>query len=191
MVRSPKPHQESRSAGRHVMAQRLSFIRQIDDAYASGDLQARLRSIFDELRESCGSQRIEGDTAQFARFLEISFQRITPRCELLKNGRVIEGCDLCPGSSVRFSGVEPGNYCLRLDSGLVLWRRCLGSGDQCRAGQLTRKALTLAADTGISRKEAGRNSFELMGGTVRISVLPGLSAGEIHISVGHAEGGTQ
>ncbi|MGA2497746.1 MAG: hypothetical protein ABSH20_08395 [Tepidisphaeraceae bacterium] len=80
------------------------------------------------------------------------------------------------------SGIEPGGYCLKLDTGMVLWRGTLGRRHLVWSAAYPGKPMKLAASTGQAAPTPTAEEL-LADGSARMRVHPGLENGIVEVQI--------
>ena len=81
-------------------------------------------------------------------------------------------------------GIVPGMYCVRFDSGQVLWEGELAAKDVLWAIAFPGEGLKMAADTTAGSGRASRE-ISLLGGEIVLRVYPGPECGRMEIEICH------
>jgi len=100
-----------------------------------------------------------------------------------RDGVVVASCCFEPAMAVRAIGdINPGDYCLRLDTGRLLWEGELVEEDLLWAKAHPGQDLQMAADADGSPRQPTRE-IELLDGAVVLRVYAGLESGMLEIEL--------
>ena len=80
------------------------------------------------------------------------------------------------------NGVTPGAYCLRLETGRVIWQEDLGDQDLLWTKAFPGQPLRAAADDGGAHIPA-THRFSVLEGEIMLQVFAGLESGSIEITL--------
>ena len=130
------------------MKRDLYFIPILCRAFDEPDRAAALRRAFAEIERLGRFENYRVGLRQFHRFMKEAYTRPVPHLLLEKDRSII--ARIVPGQTadeVRITGIVPGTYSLRLDTGRLLWTGNLEEKDLIWACAFPTAALPLAADT--------------------------------------------
>jgi hypothetical protein len=100
-----------------------------------------------------------------------------------RNDVVVASCSFeqAVGAQVVRS-IEPGDYCLKLDTGRILWEGNLSEKDLVWSKAYPGEGLALAADS-EERPHRLTREFDLLDGTLALRVYPGVETGSFEIEL--------
>ena len=163
------------------MKRDLYFIPILCRAFDEPDRAAALRRAFAEIERLGRFENYRVGLRQFHRFMKEAYTRPVPHLLLEKDRSII--ARIVPGQTadeVRITGIVPGTYSLRLDTGRLLWTAGLEAKDVLWAEAFPSTPLRLAADSHGTQKPCSR---ELKLGKLLLRVYPGLEGGTLGIRI--------
>lgn len=183
------------------MSEDLYFLPLIQQALLAADPKTAMARAFRQIRALGRRPEYHRGWRQFLRFMENAWdareeeagnQASAPpaattrpqRAELvLESGSVPSArCALPAGAGTWLScDVDPGDYCLKLDTGRVLWERRLEAEHVLWTRAFPGVPLQAAADTGGQRRRPPALRETLLGGVLILRVYPGLERGRLEI----------
>lgn len=185
----------------------LYFIKLLNQALASSHPRDALRDAFVEIEKLGQQPGYEKGYGQFLEFMSLvgadeqveqidpeiwrrsieewleytALEAPTPSMVLERNGEVVTRLQLKEKRSAQtVSGLTPGSYSLRLDSGWILWKGELSKADLIWRHAYPEEPLPLAAETEPASAMASRE-IGLLEGELVIKVTPGRSSGRMDI----------
>jgi len=159
----------------------LYFIPILCRAFDEPDRVAALGSAFAEIERLGQFKNYRRGLWQFRRFMKEALTRTLPELLLEKGRSVI--ARIVPDQTVHemvITGITPGTYSLRLDTGRLLWTAGLAAKDLFWAQAFPATPLRLAADSHGTRQPCSR---ELQLGQLLLRVYPGLEGGTLGIRI--------
>ena len=179
----------------------LFFIPLIANALRQEDVPSALREAFRRIQEMGHELRWEAGYRQFLAFMAcVRDSQLILDTEELDRPPVIEVFVEREGTLVAtvtasrrtdrrvVGGIAPGVYCLKLDTGRVLWEARLLPRDVLWAYAFPGRPLPMAADTGSSTHQPTLEAV-LLGGTLRVRVFAGIEEGSSGLELGSPEDG--
>ena len=179
----------------------LYFIPILAKALEQPDVETALRTAFAEIEEAGRQPQYQRGHQQFLRFMREAgagdpqqvaeqllhrFGREFERPNVLElilegDGKLVAKFNLSDTSAPRVTeSLKPGAYCLRCDTGRVLWEGRLADSDLLWAKAFPGKPLEMAADTGHSRAKPTQ-SIALLHGTLVLRIFAGIGHGMMEV----------
>jgi len=140
------------------------------------------------VREESGLSQWQEEYQQLAAALRDAMQR-PPVSEILikKEDVLVATCSLERGGSTgAVSGITPGDYCLVLETGRVLWEGHLDEQDLLWSKAFPAQPLKMAADTGESVHQPTQQ-INLLEGALIMRCYAGLEAGWLEMELRNTE----
>ena len=186
-----------------MSADRLYFVPILVRGLQEDDSRAGMRKAFREIYKLGQHPRYQEGYRQFLQFMELAFGEAdrlagavddplpeeVGRQDILelqfeKDGLPLASLAIPPTSSARtVTGLSPGHYRIKLDTGWVLWAGRLEATDLLWARAFPGRELRVAASTESSGQLFTRE-LSLLGGTVVVRVQPGLEMGSFAVVFG-------
>jgi hypothetical protein len=185
----------------------LYFIKLLNQALASSRPRDALRNAFEEISKLGQQPGYKKGYGQFLEFMSAvggdeqaeridpeiwrrsigewlestALQAPIPSMVLERDGEVVARLQVDEKRNAEtVSGLTPGSYSLRLESGWVLWKEELSKADLIWRHAFPEEPLPLAAETEPGSAKASQD-FELFEGELVIMVTPGRSSGRMDI----------
>ncbi len=134
------------------------------------------------------SEQLDAYTRLFEELSELDDGESVAYVEVRRDGESIDVVRLERGRTTSCStGVVPGSYEIRLDSGRLLWHGALRAQDCVWRDAFPGEPFHMAADTPEADHRPAQQ-FILMNGEVTIRVYPGLEAGHLELGWQPPEG---
>lgn len=179
----------------------LYFIPLIAEALHQRDPAAALRDAFERIRVLGRQPRYRVGYRQFLRFMETALgsadaaparatsgdasipDPLAGVVILIERGdTLVATCRVSAGTSVSVKGLQPGEYCLRLDGGRVLWRGSLTQQHLLWGKAYPGQRLPAAAAT-ERKKTPPTWKRKLMRGRLVLEVHAGVKAGLMRLTL--------
>lgn len=185
----------------------LYFIKLLNQALDSSHPREALRNAFDEIEKLGQQPGYEKGYGQFLEFMSLvgadeqaeqidpeiwrrgiedwlestALQAPIPSMVLKRDGEFVARLQVDEKrTAATVSGLTPGSYSIRLESGWVLWKGELSKADLIWRHAFPEEPLPLAAETEPASAKASRE-FGLLEGELLIKVTPGRSSGRMDI----------
>lgn len=177
----------------------LYFIPILAKALEQSDVATALQTGFAEIEKVGAQPRYQRGYQQFLRFMQEAshgnprqiaeealrrFDREFERPQVLelmleKDGNLVAKLSLDAASPPHFR-LKPGTYCLRCDTGRVLWEGRLVDSDLLWAKAFPGQPLKMAADTGHNRAKPTQ-SIALLHGALMLRIFAGIEDGMLEV----------
>ena len=161
----------------------LYFIPLLAWAFRQADRVTALRAALTEIDRLGRTEKFRFGFRQFDSFLREAYSLQVPRLRVERDGAVV--AEFVPCETVRetqLSGVVPGSYSFRLNTGRLLWAGALKEEDLLWAHAFPSVALPLAADSHQAAAPWTRE-WRLVQEEILVRVYPGIESGALGIRI--------
>lgn len=165
------------------MNKNMYFIREIARAFGLAKRRAALTAAFRKIVQLGRKPENEVGFAQFCKFMGEVRDETAVDVIIERDATIFASLRISPIEGLAIiDGITPGEYVVKLSTGLVIWRSTLSADDIIWARAFPERDLDLAAETEEMARPFSRREL-LLDGAVALYVFPGVEAGAIGIEI--------